>query len=59
MKGLKLKRIESKMTAKELAKIIGLSMRAIYSYEYGLREPSVETLKRLSEYFKCSIEELL
>ena len=59
MKGLKQKRKEQKMSRKALAKILGISDKSIYFYEIGQREPSIAMLKRLSDFFKCSIEDLL
>lgn len=59
MQGLKEKRIQNKMTRKELGKRVGLSDKSIYQYEIGGREPSFTTLKKFSKLFKCSVDELL
>ena len=38
----------------ELGKIIGFSTNAISYYETGAREPSIETIKKLCEFFNVS-----
>lgn len=59
MKGLKIQRIKKELTQAELAKELDLSVRQITSYEQGLRQPKLDTLKKFAEFFSCSIEELL
>lgn len=59
MVGLKLKRIERKITQLELAKFIGISSQSIYAYECGKRFPRQKVLKILAEALDCTIDELL
>lgn len=59
MKGLKIQRIKKELTQEQLAKEIGLSVRQITSYEQGVRQPKLDTLKKLAKFFDCTIEELL
>lgn len=59
MKGLKIQRIKKELTQEQLAKVMGLSVRQITSYEQGVRQPKLDTLKELAKFFDCTIEELL
>ena len=47
------------MTQDDVANIVGLSKSSINMYERGEREPSIETLCKLSELFGVSIDYLL
>ncbi len=47
------------MTQSEVAEILGVKPATISKYEAGILEPNVESLKRLSEIFGISIDELL
>ena len=56
---IKLYRENKKMTQNEVADILGVSSATISKYESGALEPNIESLKRLSELFEISIDELL
>lgn len=56
MNRIKELRLSSDMTQYELAYRIGLNQTAIGKYERGELEPSISTLKKLSEIFECSID---
>lgn len=56
---LKLYRERINMTQKEVAEYIEVEPATISKYESGIREPNVESLKRLSELFEVSLDELL
>ena len=43
----------------ELAQKLSLTQEAISKYEKNLREPDIETLKRLCIIFDCTADELL
>ena len=58
-KKIKLYRENKKMTQNEVADILGVSSATISKYESGALEPNIESLKRLSELFEISIDELL
>lgn len=59
MLGGRLKSLRGKRTQEEVAKQIGVS-RARYShYENGRSEPDYETLKKLADYYKVTIDYLL
>lgn len=59
MKGLKLKRKEAKLTQTQLAEKLNVTFKTVYNWEAGKTEPTFSTLKTLSKFFNCSIEELL
>ncbi len=51
---LKNLRLEKKITQRELARITGLSISSIISYENGLREPNSKAMAALERYFDVS-----
>lgn len=59
MEGLKKKRKQKKLTQVELAEKIGVSTRTISQYEENNRFPRKETLKKLADFFECTIDELI
>lgn len=61
MLGNKIKsyRESKKMTQNEVADIIGVSPATISKYEKGTLEPNIEALKKLSELFEISVDELI
>lgn len=56
---LKELRIEKGVSAKAISESINLSRNAIYNYEQGIREPSLEILIRLCDYFDVSADYLI
>ena len=52
-------RKEKGMKQKDLANEIGKTTQAISNYEVGIREPNLETLKKLAEVLDCTVDELL
>ena len=56
---IKLYRENKKMTQNDIANILEVSAGTVSKYESGALEPSIESLKRLSELFGISIDELL
>lgn len=59
MENLRLLRKNAKLTQKELAEKLGLSYRGYQGIEYGYCETSYKTLKKIADYFGCSIDYLL
>lgn len=59
LKNLKKLRQELGMNQTQLATAIGLSRSAIAMYESGQREPDLETLYTIAEYFKVSVDYLV
>ena len=61
MLGEKIKkyREEKKMTQVEVAEALGVKPATISKYEAGTLEPNIESLKKLSELFGVSVDELL
>lgn len=59
--GYKIKayRENKKMTQKEIAEILGVEPATVSKYELNMIEPNIESLKRLSETFEISVDELL
>lgn len=47
------------LSLRAVADIVGLTPQAIRHYELGDREPTIATLKKLSEYFNVSIDYLV
>lgn len=56
---LKLLRIEKGLTQKQVAEIIGLTVKGYNFYELNLREPPIDTLKKLCNLFNVSSDYLL
>ena len=56
LKGL---RIEHDLTQKEIANIIDVSERTYSRYETGDREPRIDTLIKIAEYYKIPIDLLV
>ena len=56
---LKQIREEKGLSQNELAKKINMTQQRISSYEKGIREPDIETLKILADFFNVSIDYLL
>ena len=49
----------NKMTQKDIAEILGVEPATISKYEAGTIEPSIESLKKLSETFNITVDELI
>lgn len=56
---LKELRIAKGVPQKEVAAYIGLTQKAYCFYELGTREPSIETLNKLCDYFDVSADYLI
>lgn len=56
---LKSLRLRNNMTQEELGKLLGKTKNSISQYETGKREPDLETLKIISDYFTVSLDYLL
>lgn len=52
-------REDKKMTQKDIAEILEVEPSTISKYELGMIEPNIESIKRLSETFGITIDELL
>ena len=59
MKGLKQIRKERSLTQLKVAMDLNISREALSHYENGKREPSIDILNKLSEYFNVSIDYLI
>ena len=52
-------RVLRKLSQKEVASAVGVSVSVISNYEHGERTPSVETLMLLAGLYRCSVDYLL
>ena len=52
-------RIACGLTLKELGEQLGLAESTIHRYETGKREPDIQTLIKIAQYFEVSVDELL
>lgn len=46
-------------TQKQMAEIIGITLRSYQRYESGEREPNIETLVQIADFFKISLDDLI
>lgn len=56
---LKSARIRSGLSQKDVAESIGVAKSTYSLYESGKREPNVNTIKKISDCLKVSVDELL
>ena len=56
---LKMIRLESNMTQKQVYEKLEISPNGYASYEQGRTEPTIDTLKKLCEIFEVSADYLL
>ena len=59
MKGLKKIRKAKDLNQLKVAMDLNISREALSHYENGKRQPSIEMLRKLSEYFNVSIDYLI
>ena len=57
MVGLKKIRKEKKLNQQKIALDLNISRESLSYYENGKREPSLELLKTMSDYFNVSIQD--
>ena len=58
-KKLKELRMERGLSQRQVSKELGLSENAFANYEQGIREPSLDTLKKICEFFNVSADYLI
>ena len=56
---LKKLRTNKSLTQKELATILNVSQNAIFNWENGKREPSIDMLRKIADYFNVSVDYLI
>lgn len=59
MKGLRIVRKEKNLNQLKVAMDLNISREALSHYENGKREPSLDMLNKMSEYFNVSIDFLI
>ena len=52
-------REENRMTQRDIAEILEVEPGTVSKYESGMLEPNIESIKRLSDTFEITIDELL
>ena len=56
---LKFYRIKSGLTQSELASKLFVTRQSVSKWEQGINEPDIETVKKLSKIFNCTIDDLI
>ncbi len=56
---LKQLRLEHSITQKELASVLNVSQNAIFNWENEKREPPIDTIIKIAEYFNVSVDYLM
>lgn len=56
---LKMVRIQNKLTQQQVADALGITRSAYCSYEIGRRSPDLDSLIRLSEFYRLNLAEFL
>ncbi len=56
---LKELRIKHNISQAEMAKILNVSQKSISNYENGLSDPNIETLKKIADFFRITIDSLV
>lgn len=56
---LKYQRESFGCTQKQMAELIGITPRSYQRYESGEREPNIETLVQIANFFKISLDDLI
>lgn len=46
-------------TQKQMAELIGIAPRSYQRYESGEREPNIETLVQIADFFEVSLDDLV
>ena len=59
MRGLAIKRKTMGMSQEDLAPIMGVSAITVSRWETGRQSPDTSTLLKLSQFFSCTIDDLL
>ena len=52
-------RLSKKLNRIEFADVVNSSPAMIKHVEYGIKQPSVALLKRMSDYFDCKVDDLI
>ena len=52
-------RIEKELTQKDLAALLSINQTAVGKYERGELEPNLQSLKKLSHIFECTVDYII
>lgn len=55
---LKQLRMQENMTQREVAEVLGVSVRTYQNYEQGMRTPPLPMAKKIADLFMCKIDEI-
>ena len=58
-KNIRALRISNGESLKQLASVINVTKNAVLNYEKGIREPNMDIIKSISDYYMVSVDELL
>ena len=56
---IRILRIKSGYSQKNLAEELGVSQQSVSNWEKGSREPPIDMLKKMANIFNCTIDELV
>ena len=56
---LRQQRISRNFTRQQLANLLGVSLRTYQTYETGTREPSINSLIKIANFYSISLDELV
>lgn len=56
---LKELRKKKNLSQSQVAEALGISLRAYQNYEYNQREPNIEMINKLADYFNVTVDKLL
>lgn len=59
MTQLKIFRTQNNLTQQQIADVLGITRSAYNKYEKGFRTPNIDTIKKLSGFYKVSVSELV
>lgn len=55
MNRIKQLRLEKGISQSDVASVVGITQQAVNHYEHGIRNPRLETCKKLADYFNVSV----
>ena len=59
MENLKELRLSNKKYQKDIAKILNIAVSTYCGWEKGVTEPNIESLKKLADYFGCTVDYII
>lgn len=59
MENLKLLRVEKQIRQTDIAKLLNVAKSTFSSWENGINEPDIKTLKKLADFFGCTVDYII